>query len=61
MSADEIAIVLTRLGCPPEKAPILAAQLSKRADQLAAQKNRTREDALAHLLKLMVDSGGFKE
>jgi hypothetical protein len=32
---------------------VLAAQLDKRANQLAAQKGRPREEALVHLLSLM--------
>ena len=41
------------LGCPPEKSAEMAAQLDKRARQLAEQKGRSYEDALAHLLELM--------
>lgn len=59
MSVEEIAGLLTALGCPAEKAPLMAAQLSKRAEQLASRKDRTYEEALAHLLKLVRDSGGF--
>jgi hypothetical protein len=50
---DQLAAALTALGCPPEKAGDMAAQLDKRACQLAAEKNRPYEEALAHLLKLM--------
>ena len=53
MDISEIAKVLVALGCPPEKSTEMAAQLDKRARQLAAEKNRSYEDALAHLLKLM--------
>ncbi len=53
MTLEELAAVLTRLGCPPEKSAEMAAQLDKRARQLAAQTGRTYEDALAHLLTLM--------
>jgi hypothetical protein len=49
----DLAAALVRLGCPQDKAAEMAAQLDKRARQLAAQKSRTYEDALAHLLKLM--------
>ena len=41
------------MGCPQEKSVEMAAQLDKRARQLAAQKNRTYDEALAHLLQLM--------
>jgi uncharacterized protein YllA (UPF0747 family) len=39
----------------------MAAQLDKRAQQLAAQKNRSYEDALAHLLELMRQGWAAKE
>ena len=53
MESNELAAALTALGCPPSKAGEMAAQLDKRAKQLAAQKNRSYEEALAHLLELM--------
>jgi len=53
MTLEELAKVLAALGCPQEKTPLLAAQLDKRARQLAAEKGRTYEDALRHLLTLM--------
>jgi uncharacterized Zn finger protein len=57
----ELATVLTALGCPPEKSAEMAAQLDKRARQLAAEKNRTYEEALEHLLKLMAQGWAAKE
>ncbi len=53
MELDELAQVLAALGCPPEKSGEMAAQLDKRARQLAEQKHRSYEEALEHLLKLM--------
>ena len=53
MTLDELAGVLTGMGCPPEKSAEMAAQLDKRARQLAEQKGRSYEHALAHLLDLM--------
>jgi hypothetical protein len=53
MNLDELARLLTTLGCPSEKSAEMAAQLDKRARQLAEQKGRTYDDALAHLLNLM--------
>ena len=41
------------MGCPGDKAMEMAAQLDKRARQLAEQKGRSYEEALAHLLTLM--------
>jgi hypothetical protein len=49
----ELAAGLVALGCPAEKAAEMAAQLDKRAKQLAKQKNRSYREALAHLLGLM--------
>ncbi len=50
---DQLAQALVALGCPAEKSAEMAAQLDKRAHQLAAEKGRTYEAALAHLLGLM--------
>jgi len=50
---SEIAKVLVALGCPAEKSAEMAAQLDKRARQLAAGKNHSYEAALQHLLNLM--------
>jgi hypothetical protein len=53
MDLHELAIVLSSLGCPQHKVTEMAAQLDKRARQLAGEKNRSYEDALTHLLGLM--------
>jgi hypothetical protein len=50
---SELAKLLVALGCPAEKSAEMATQLDKRAKQLAAEKGRTYEDALQHLLTLM--------
>jgi hypothetical protein len=50
---SELAKALIALGCPPDKSAEMAAQLDKRAKQLAGQKGRTYEEALQHLLALM--------
>jgi hypothetical protein len=50
---SELAKVLVALGCPSEKSSEMAAQLDKRARQLAAEKNRSYDEALKHLLTLM--------
>ena len=47
-----------RLGAPPEQADAMARQLLKRADQLVVERGQTREDALAYLLKLLVQGRG---
>jgi hypothetical protein len=53
MEIPELAKVLVALGCPAEKSAGMAAQLDKRARQLAAEKNRGYDEALKHLLALM--------
>jgi hypothetical protein len=53
MDTAELAKALVALGCPADKSAEMAAQLDRRARQLAAQKERSYEDALAHLLNLM--------
>ena len=57
---DQLAAAIAGLGCPVEKSGEMAAQLDKRARQLAEQKGRTYEDALAHLLKLMSEGWAAK-
>jgi hypothetical protein len=49
----QLAQVLVALGCPAGKSVEMAAQLDKRARQLAAEKGRSYEEALKHLLTLM--------
>jgi len=53
MEPAELASLLVTLGCPQEKSLEMASQLDKRAKQLAGQKGKTYEDAVAHLLNLM--------
>lgn len=60
METSELAAVLIALGCPKEKSAEMAAQLDKRARQLAEQKGRSYEDALEHLLKLMAQGWAAK-
>lgn len=61
MEREALAAVLVSLGCPPEKSSEMASQLDKRARQLAAEKNRSYEDALSHLLGLMRQGWAAKE
>ena len=53
MEIAELAGVLAALGCPAEKSAEMAGQLDKRARQLAAEKGRSYDEALQHLLTLM--------
>ncbi|MBI2928914.1 MAG: hypothetical protein HYY24_24895 [Verrucomicrobia bacterium] len=61
MIPNELAQALVTLGCPAEKSAEMAALLDKRARQLAGQKGRSYEDALAHLLGLMRQGWSAKE
>jgi hypothetical protein len=61
VNPTELAPVLVRLGCPPEKAADMATQLDKRARQLAERRGQTYEAALAHLLGLMQQGWSAKE
>jgi hypothetical protein len=61
MDSNELVDVLAALGCPPEKCGEMAAQLDKRARQLAEQKGRTYEEAMTHLLQLMRQGWAAKE
>jgi cell division protein ZapA (FtsZ GTPase activity inhibitor) len=61
MEISELAKTLTAFGCPPEKSAEMAAQLDKRARQLAEQKGRSYDEALVHLLALMKQGWSAKE
>lgn len=61
MEIPELAAVLVALGCPTEKSTEMAGQLDKRARQLAAEKKRTYDEALEHLLKLMAQGWAARE
>jgi hypothetical protein len=61
VTEEEIAAVLTHLGSPADKARTMAAQLAKRAAQLAEQKGRPYDEALRHLLQITAQSGGFSQ
>lgn len=61
MNVSELATVLVALGCPQEKSAEMAVQLDKRARQLAEAKNRSYDEALEHLLKLMSQGWAAKD
>lgn len=42
-----------RLGAPPPQARAMAEQLLKRSEQLASERGRSREEMMAHLLRLL--------
>ena len=55
MNEDEqLRELCVRLGASMEQAATMAAQLQKRAGQLAVERGITREAALAHLLNVVV-------
>ena len=60
MDLSQLATVLTAMGCPAEKSTDMAAQLDKRARQLAEQKGKPYEQAMAHLLTLMSEGWAAK-
>jgi hypothetical protein len=51
---DEVARLLEGLGAPRAQAERMAAQLVKRADQLAVERSRPREAELARLIEMVV-------
>jgi F0F1-type ATP synthase membrane subunit b/b' len=61
MNLTELAALLVTVGCPQEKSLEMAAQLDKRAKQLAEEKRKSYEEALAHLLALMKQGWAAKE
>ena len=58
---SQLAQLLVALGCPADKSADMAAQLDKRARQLAAEKGRSYEEAMKHLLTLMKQGWAAKE
>jgi hypothetical protein len=61
MDLTQLAALLAALGCPAEKSAEMAAQLDKRARQLAEKKERSYDEALTHLLELMRQGWAAKE
>ena len=61
MEISQLAQILVSLGCPAEKSAGMAAQLDKRARQLAAEKDRSYDEALKHLLTLMKQGWAAQE
>ena len=61
MDIAQLAQVLVALGCPADKSAEMAAQLDRRARQLAEAKGQPYEAALKHLLSLMREGWAAKE
>lgn len=61
MNEDEqLQELCVKLGSSPGQAATMAAQLSKRATQLAGQRGWSRETALQHLLNLVVQAAAAR-
>ncbi len=61
MDHAPLSAALAGLGCPLERSAEMAAQLDKRARQLARERGRTYEEALHHLLQLMRQGWAAKD
>jgi hypothetical protein len=57
---EQLTQLCERLGAPRAQAEMMAAQLLKRAEQIAASRGGTREEALKRLLDLMVQGRAGK-
>jgi hypothetical protein len=53
---DQLRALCEKLGSPPAQAAVMAAQLMKRAGQLASEREISREKAMEYLLKLVVQA-----
>lgn len=60
---EQVTQLFQAMGAPPAQAQVMAAQLLKRADQLAIQRGTTRELELSRLLELVAKgrAGGSGE
>ena len=53
LELNQVTELCVRLGAPRGQAETMAAQLLKRAEQIAAARGVSRENALAHLLRFV--------
>lgn len=51
---EQLTALCERLGAPPAQAGAMAAQLLKRAGQLAAERGISRTEAMKYLIELVV-------
>lgn len=58
---EDLSRALVALGCPEDKSAEMAAHLDRRAHQLAEQKSRSHDEALAHLLRLMAEGWAARD
>jgi hypothetical protein len=61
MMIEHLRAALEQLGCPNAASLEMAGQLDKRARQLAEQKGKSYEEAVAHLLGMMKQGWAAKE
>lgn len=59
--ADQLASALIQIGCPAQKSNEMAAQLIRRASQLAKTTGRAETEAMRHLLELMRQGWAAKD
>lgn len=52
---EKLTVICRRLGAGESQAAVMAAQLLKRADQLSAERGIPREQAMQHLLTVLVE------
>ena len=55
---EQLTQLCERLGAPGVQAATMAAQLLKRADQIAAERGIAREEALRQLIEVVVKGRG---
>ena len=51
---DQLISLCARLGATPDQAAVMADQLLRRGEQLAAERGWSREAAMEHLLRILV-------
>ena len=61
LALEAIEVILQNMGAPAEKSIEMAAQLDKRARQLAQLKSQPYHQSMAHLLHLMKQGWAAKE
>ncbi len=53
---DKVARIFVNLGAPETQAPVMAAQLLKRAGQIAGERNISKVEAAETLLKQVIEA-----
>ena len=55
-NVDSVSALLRQLGASAQQAPVMAAQLLKRAEQLAAERQLSEVEALETLLRQVIEA-----